>query len=163
MEQISAVHPFERYSPSVTDKERLPGVSGVRSAQKRILIIDDSPTVCAVAELALRGEGYSTRAFPDGVEAMKWLLRSESWCPDLAIVDIGLPKMDGYEVIRHLKANPRLAHVVCITLSARDGTVDQLKGKLVGAQMCLIKPCTVQMLCRAARACLFEQNGARPE
>lgn len=163
MEQIHAVRLFEHHSPSVTHREYTAGMSSVRSAKKQILIIDDSPTVCAVAELALRQEGYSTRAFADGVAAMKWLLRSESWSPDLAIVDIGLPKMDGYEVIRHLKANPRLANVVCITLSARDGTVDQLKGKLVGAQMCLIKPCPVQVLCRAARACLIGSSGARAE
>jgi CheY-like chemotaxis protein len=163
MEQISAVRAFERYSPSVTNKEYTAGLRSVRPAKKQILIIDDSPTVCAVAELALRREGYSTRSFPDGIAAMKWLLKSESWYPDLAIVDIGLPKMDGYEVIRHLKANPRLGNIVCITLSARDGTVDQLKGKLVGAQMCLIKPCTVQMLCRAAHACLLGDNSVRPE
>jgi twitching motility two-component system response regulator PilG len=85
---------------------------------------------------------------------MKWMIGPGAWFPDLIIVDIGLPKMDGYEVIRHLKANPHLANAVCITLSARDGRVDQLKGRLVGAQMCLTKPCTVQALCRAARACL---------
>lgn len=126
--------------------------------RKRVLVIDDSPTVRAVVELALRREGYTTRAFPDGVEAMRWMIGPGSWFPDLIIVDIGLPKMDGYEVIRHLKANPHLANAVCITLSARDGRVDQLKGKLVGAQMCLTKPCTVQALCRAARTCLTDTS-----
>lgn len=155
MEQLTVARPSENTFSLPRRVQRAESETGeLLAAGKRVLVIDDSPTIRAVVELALRCEGYITRSFPDGVEAMKWLIRPGSWAPDLVIVDIGLPKMDGYEVMRHFKANPRLVNTACIMLSARDGTVDQLKGKLVGAQMYLTKPCPVQVLCRAVRACL---------
>jgi twitching motility two-component system response regulator PilG len=121
---------------------------------KCVLVIDDSPTVRAVVELALRGEGYKTVSFPDGIAAMQWLSLPESFVPDLIFIDIGLPKLDGYQVIQMFKRNSRFARTVLIMLSGRDGTVDRLKGRVAGAQMYLTKPFTVQELCKAAHTCL---------
>src|SRR5258707_2745650 len=161
MEQVTAAHAQETdLSGSASSAPAAEGAGSASKAKKRVLVIDDSPTIRAVTELALCQDGYLTRSFPDGVEAMQWLVKSEGWLPDLAIVDIGLPKMDGYEVMRRLKANPRFAKTVCIMLSARDGAVDQLKGRLVGARMCLTKPCPVEVLRPAVRICLASEPEA---
>lgn len=130
------------------------------SSAKCILVIDDSPTVRAVVELALHNEGHEIMAFPDGVSALKWLAEPGAKVPDLAVIDIGLPKLDGYQIISSLKTLPRSAHTICIVLSARDGTVNLLKGRLAGARMCLTKPCTVQTLCQAVRTCLAGASGS---
>jgi twitching motility two-component system response regulator PilG len=113
---------------------------------KFILIIDDSPTIQRIVEMTLRREGHEIRPFGDGVEAMRWFARPEARVPDLMLVDLGLPKIDGYDVIQKFKAKPCFADTVCIILSRRDGIVDKLKGKIVGATAYITKPFTTQEL-----------------
>jgi twitching motility two-component system response regulator PilG len=127
-------------------------------AATSILVIDDSPTIRAVVELALRSEGHQTQSFPDGVTALQWLAEPGSQTPDLILVDIGLPKIDGYQIIHLLRKRPRFANTACIVLSGRDGLLNSLKGRLAGAQMYLTKPCTVQVLCQAVRDCLAGES-----
>lgn len=80
------------------------------------------------------------QCFQDGVEALRWLTPPEAVVPALMLVDLNLPKMDGYEIIRLLKANPVCAHTIFVILSQRDGILDRLKGRLAGAHANLIKP-----------------------
>jgi DNA-binding response OmpR family regulator len=84
------------------------------------------------------------KSFPDGVEAMRWLTEPEARIPNLVILDIGLPKMDGYEVARRLKTKPQFSNTVIIMLSRRDGMIDKLKGRLAGAKDYLTKPFKTQ-------------------
>ncbi len=119
-----------------------------------ILIIDDSSAIRKIVEITLRREGFQTQACCDGIEAMKWLASPEGRVPDLMLVDLGLPKMDGYETIRRLKMKPQFAHSVCIILSRRDGLVDKLKGRLAGAKMYITKPFTTQELLAAVNSAL---------
>ena len=116
-----------------------------------ILMIDDSPTVRKIVETTLRREGYDVRAFQDGVEALRWLADPHSRTPDIIFVDIGLPKMDGYQVIRILKTRARFAHTTYIVLSGRDGMVDKLKARIAGAALYITKPFTTQALLAAVR------------
>jgi CheY-like chemotaxis protein len=73
---------------------------------KLVMVIDDSTTVRNIISISLRHEGFGVVSFPDGIEAMRWLARPNARIPDLVLLDIGLPKMDGYEVARRLKTNP---------------------------------------------------------
>jgi twitching motility two-component system response regulator PilG len=116
-----------------------------------IFVIDDSPTIRKVIEIALRWEGYEVTCFRDGIEAMKWLTTPGVRPPDLMLVDIGLPKMDGYEVIRRFRANPRFANTRCLILSGRDGVVDKLNAGQVGVHAYVPKPFTIQELITAVR------------
>jgi DNA-binding response OmpR family regulator len=116
------------------------------AAGKLILVIDDSPTIQKIVELTLHRAGYEVYPFGDGIEVMRWLARPESRIPDLMLVDLGLPKMDGYELIRKCKARARFATTICVILSQRDGVVDKLKGRMVGAQGYITKPFTTQSL-----------------
>ncbi len=111
------------------------------------MVIDDSPTVRKIIETCLRREEFDVRGFTDGVEAMRWITNdSEARVPDLVLLDIGLPKMDGYEVARRLKAKPAFNNTIIIMLSKRDGVIDRLKGRLAGAKDYITKPFKTQEL-----------------
>src|SRR5579883_3366251 len=107
---------------------------------KLVMVIDDSATVRKIVETCLGREGFEVKGFADGVEAMRWLTEPYSRVPNLVILDIGLPKMDGYEVARRLKAKPQFSNTVIIMLTRRDGIIDKLKGRLAGAKDYLTKP-----------------------
>ncbi len=111
---------------------------------KLIMVIDDSATVRKIVETCLGREGFEVKGFSDGVEAMRWLTEPQSRVPDLVVLDIGLPKMDGYEVARRLKTKPQFSNTVIIMLSRRDGVIDRLKGRLAGAKDYLTKPFKTQ-------------------
>ena len=111
---------------------------------KLIMVIDDSQTVRKIIATCLGREGFAVVSFPDGVEAMRWLSQPNARIPDLVILDIGLPKLDGYEVARRLKAKPQFSHTVIVMLSRHDGVIDRLKGRLAGAKDFMSKPFKTQ-------------------
>ena len=111
-----------------------------------VMVIDDSLVIRKILETCLRRAGYEVKSFEDGVQALLWLNSSEARTPALILIDLGLPKLDGYEVIRLLKAKPALEHTTLVILSRRDGVLDRLKGRLVGAHAYLTKPFKTQRL-----------------
>jgi twitching motility two-component system response regulator PilG len=111
---------------------------------KLVMVIDDSTTVRKIIEICLGRQGFQVLGFPDGVEAIRWLMEPTSRVPDLVLLDIGLPKMDGYEVARRLKTKPQFSNTVIIMLSRRDGMIDRLKGRLAGAKDYITKPFKTQ-------------------
>jgi twitching motility two-component system response regulator PilG len=113
---------------------------------KLVMVIDDSTTVRKIVETCLGREGFEVKSFADGVEAMRWFTTPQARIPDLVILDIGLPRMDGYDVARHFKAKPQFSNTVIVMLSRRDGVIDRLKGRLAGAKDYLTKPFKTQDL-----------------
>jgi twitching motility two-component system response regulator PilG len=111
---------------------------------KLVMVIDDSPTVRKIVETSLRREGFTVQSYADGIEAIKALTQKDAHIPDLVLLDIGLPKMDGYEVARYLKVKQEFNKTVIIMLSRRDGVIDKLKGKLAGAKDYITKPFKTQ-------------------
>ena len=112
---------------------------------KLVMIIDDSLTVRKIIETSLRREGFECVSYADGIEALRSLTEQRlKRIPDLVILDIGLPKMDGYEIARHLKTKPQLSNTVIVMLSGRDGVIDRLKGRLAGAKDYITKPFRTQ-------------------
>jgi twitching motility two-component system response regulator PilG len=163
---------YSRYTPHIPHRPHIPPVSHnitldsfyhplerPASPAACIVVIDDSLTVRKIVATVLRREGYDTRAFQDGIEALRWFAEPGSRTPDVVLVDIGLPKMDGYNVIRTLKARARFAHTTCIVLSGRDGMVEKLKARLAGAALYLTKPFTTQALLAAVRAYAVREPG----
>lgn len=119
---------------------------------KLIMVIDDSASVCKVIETCLRPKGFEVKSFTDGIQAMRWLLDPEARIPDLVILDINLPKVDGYEVARRLKAKPQFTQTVFVILTRRNGMVDRLKSRLVGADDYMTKPFTAQDVLTVVRS-----------
>ena len=117
---------------------------------KLVMVIDDSATVRKILETCLRREGFDVRGFVDGVEAMRWLTET-AYIPDLVLLDIALPKMDGYEVARYFKTKPQFSNTIIVMLSRRDGVLDKLKGRLAGAKDYLTKPFKTQEIVALAQ------------
>src|SRR5713226_1442843 len=122
-----------------------------------VMVIDDSVVIRKILETCLRRAGYEVKSFEDGVQALLWLNTAEACTPDLIFVDLGLPKLDGYEVIRLLKSSPALEHTILVILSRRDGVLDHLKGRLVGAHAYLTKPFKTQQILAVVQAHLGAQ------
>ncbi len=120
--------------------------------QQLVMVIDDALVVRTILETCLRRAGYGVKSFEDGVQALLWLNTAQARTPDLIFVDLGLPKLDGYEVIRLLKARPVLQHTVLVILSQRDGVLDRLKGRLIGAHAYLTKPFKTEQILAVVRA-----------
>ena len=105
-----------------------------------VMVIDDSLVVRTILDTCLRRSGYEVKCFEDGLQGLGWLNTREARIPNLILIDLGLPRLDGYEIIRLLKARPELKDTVLVILSGRDGILDRIKGRLVGAHAYLTKP-----------------------
>lgn len=103
----------------------------------RILIVDDEPTIVDLLEEHLQSEGYETLHAYSGEEALQILDKST---PDLVILDLMLPGMDGYEVCRLMQQNPRLNHIPVIMLTARSAVPNRVMGYQRGADDYIVKP-----------------------
>jgi twitching motility two-component system response regulator PilG len=125
-----------------------------------IVIIDDSETVRKIVEVTLRRAGYEqVRSFPDGVELLHWLATPQARIPALVIVDLMLPRLDGYALIGRLKARPAFAHTSFVILSGRKGVLDKLKGRLCGAHTYLTKPFRTDALVAIVHSYLGSPGG----
>jgi CheY-like chemotaxis protein len=94
-----------------------------------VLIVDDKLTNLKVLSAMLRRQGYHIETATDGVAGMR---KVESFRPDLILLDIMMPEMDGYTVCEHLKADPVTADIPVIFISALDETIDKVKAFQVG-------------------------------
>jgi two-component system chemotaxis sensor kinase CheA len=101
-----------------------------------ILVVDDSLTTRTLERTILEAQGYQVLLAVDGVEALH-LLRTEQ--VDLAVVDIQMPRMDGFELLAAMKADPRLSSVPVILLTSLDSPQDQERGLNLGAEAYLVK------------------------
>jgi DNA-binding response OmpR family regulator len=119
-----------------------------------VMVIDDSPTVRRILEACLSRAGYHVKGFHDGFEALQWLVSPQGRVPGLVFLDIALPKMDGYEVAQYFKTRPQWKDVVIIILTRRDGVLERLKARLVGAKGYMVKPFKTQDILAMAAAYL---------
>lgn len=103
----------------------------------QILIVDDEPTIVELLEEHLRSEGYDTLHAYSGEEALKVL---DKVAPDLVILDLMLPGMDGYEVCRIMQNDARLNHIPVIMLTARSAAPNRVMGYDRGADDYIVKP-----------------------
>ncbi len=105
--------------------------------QKRILICDDDPAILRVLQVNLEVEGYATLLAHHGEEALAVAAREK---PDLIILDIMMPRLDGYETCARLKADETLKDIPVVFLSAKAQQSDIDKGKSYGVADYLTKP-----------------------
>jgi DNA-binding response OmpR family regulator len=105
--------------------------------QGNIMIVDDNPANLKLLEDMLRQQGYEARLFPLGRLA---LAAADKVPPDLILLDINMPEMNGYEVCERLKSSPRLCEVPVIFISALNATEDTVKGFRAGGVDYISKP-----------------------
>lgn len=104
---------------------------------KRILIVDDEPDVASLLTLLLKSQGYEVVSAGDGQEALE---KARTGHPDLLLLDIMLPKLDGYKVARMLKFDENFRHIPIIMLTAKIQEKDKNMGMEMGADAYISKP-----------------------
>ncbi len=104
---------------------------------QRILVAEDEPHIRHVLKIQLEGAGYEVVAVEDGIKALEEVTRQ---VPDLILLDIMMPKMDGFEVCRRLKADFNTSNVPIIMLTAKSTENDKVNGLEIGANDYLTKP-----------------------
>jgi twitching motility two-component system response regulator PilG len=109
----------------------------------RILVVDDSSTVRRLVALALGRFGCDVITASGGMEALGVLSHAT---PDLVLLDVGLPNLDGHQICRAIKRNERTRQVPVVMLTGRDGLMDRLRGKMAGADEYLTKPFDPKLL-----------------
>src|SRR3954447_9141232 len=117
-------------------------------ASARVLVVEDDEAIADVLRRSLRAEGHDVRSAGDGAEA---LTAAEQFSPDLVVLDLGLPRLDGMEVCRRLRAE---SDVPILILTARTETEDRVKGLDTGADDYLPKPFERSELLARIRALL---------
>jgi two-component system, OmpR family, response regulator MprA len=123
-------------------------LSNGASAEGRILVVEDDEEIVEVLRRSLRAEGYEVRSSGDGVEALDL---AAAFVPDVVVLDLGLPRMDGVEVCRRLRAE---SDVPILMLTARSETEDRVGGLDSGADDYLVKPFERKELLARIRALL---------
>ena len=108
------------------------------SKKKRVLAVDDDPSALSALRQILTQKGYEVVTAADGESALELLAQEEP--VDLALLDVTLPGMSGYDLCRHIRAGEHTADVPVIFLTARGLVVDMTEGEAAGSDLYLIKP-----------------------
>jgi two-component system, sensor histidine kinase and response regulator len=117
-------------------------VTGVKSDTNRILIVDDSPEILSITDAILSSAGYATIAYTEGLIALQIM---ELMPPDLIILDINMPQIDGYEMTRRIRSNPIWDLTPILLFTALDPSQAAL-GLECGADDLLSKPFSIEDL-----------------
>jgi DNA-binding response OmpR family regulator len=123
-------------------------------AEQTVVIVEDDPSIADLVELYLRQAGYRVLQAPTGERGLELVQTHQ---PDLVVLDIGLPGIDGLEVCRRLRAT---TSVPVLFLTARDGEVDRIVGLELGADDYVTKPFSPREIVARVRAIL--RRGATP-
>ena len=105
--------------------------------KKKILIVEDEESLLKLESILLTSKGFDVRGVANGRDALESLLQDP---PDLVLLDIMLPEMDGFQVCRHIKQNPQTRHIPVIMLTAKKTREDMERGREVGADCYITKP-----------------------
>ncbi len=118
---------------------------------RRILIVDDEPNILLSLDFLMRKSGYSVLLARNGNEALEHIQQSK---PDLILLDIMMPDVDGYEICQKTKSNPDTSHIKIIFLTAKSKESDIAKGLEMGADAYITKPFTNKNLLEQVKTIL---------
>jgi two-component system alkaline phosphatase synthesis response regulator PhoP len=109
----------------------------------QILVVDDNDDNVRIVGEMLRTRGFGVRVAHDGASALRSI---EEQRPDVVLLDVMMPEMDGIEVLDRIRANPQLANVPVILVTAKSQDEDVLAGYKIGADYYITKPFTARQL-----------------
>jgi two-component system OmpR family response regulator len=129
-------------------------LSGSAQGEARLLVVEDDPNILELLSASLRFAGFSVRTATNGAQAVQ-VAREDR--PDLVVLDVMLPDLDGFEVIRKLRDGGTRTPVVFLT--ARDATDDKIRGLTLGGDDYVTKPFSLEELTARIRAVLRRTSG----
>lgn len=129
-------------------------------AKAKILIVEDDRSIADVLDYNLRSEGYETIVSHDGADAVN---QSKLRAPDLLVLDLMIPTLDGAEVCRRVRADPVTSRQLVLMLTAKGEESDQLAGFTVGADDYVTKPFSVKVLLERVKALLRRRGGGQKD
>ena len=118
-------------------------ISHGESMSKKILIVDDEPSIVISLEFLMEQKGYKLQVARTGDEAMRAI---HDFKPDLVLLDVMLPHKNGFEICQYIRSNPELAAMKIILLPARGRKQDIEKGLALGADEYMTKPFSTKEL-----------------
>jgi chemosensory pili system protein ChpA (sensor histidine kinase/response regulator) len=121
-----------------------------RSAALNVLVVDDSPSVRRIVTNLLKSAGWQTTAAKDGLDALELLHQADA-PPDAIVLDIEMPRMDGYELLSTLKGQPAYRNIPVVMVTSRAGDKHRRKAVDLGAAGYLVKPYQDETLLRTVR------------
>lgn len=124
---------------------------------KTILVVDDSATVRKLISSKLEKSGHQVICAVDGVEAMATI---ETIVPDLVLLDIAMPRMDGYQVCKLIRSNEAVKDVPVVMISGKDGFFDKVRGRMAGTTGYITKPFGPETLMKALETYLIPETAA---
>jgi CheY-like chemotaxis protein len=123
----------------------------------RVLVIEDNSDVRHMLKTLLELEGHDVEAANDGLQGLEMI---ELYQPDVALVDIGLPELDGYEVARQVRGNPENENVYLVALTGYSDRKDRRRALQCGFDAHLAKPVDLDSLTRLLAECARNKSGA---
>ncbi len=125
---------------------------------KSILIADDEENISIALSYLMKSKGYDVRVARDGEEALDMVADQP---PDLMLLDVMMPKRDGYDVCQTIRTNPDWRAIKIIMLSAKGRDIEVEKGLALGADDYLTKPCSTRDLAAKVEAMLGDDHADR--
>ena len=127
-------------------------------SKTRVLVVDDEPNITDLVSTALRYEGFDVEVAADGRSALS---QGQTFRPELMVLDVMLPDLDGFTVVRRLRADNLPVSVVFLT--ARDATEDKVTGLTLGGDDYVTKPFSIEELIARIRAVLRRARGGNTQ
>ncbi len=129
--------------------------------KQKILVVDDEPEAVELVEFNLKQAGYNVSTAADGAEALK---KARAQTPDLIVLDVMLPEMDGFEICKTLRLDTTTAKVPIIMLTAKAAEIDRVLGLELGADDYLTKPFSPrELMLRVKKILARSQTEEKPK
>jgi len=126
---------------------------------KRILVIEDSRMISELIKHELTSRGFECETVADGLEGLK---KAKQMMPDLIILDVMLPSMNGFKICRLLKFDRRYSNIPILMLTTRSDAKDVRLGKSTGADLYMTKPFKIEDLVSAINKLIEESKAKQP-
>jgi len=126
----------------------------------KILVVDDEPNIVLSLEFLMKQAGFLVRTAPDGEAGLAAIAIEQ---PDLVLLDVMMPRKNGYEVCQTIRAHPDWKDIYIVMLTAKGREVEREKGLALGANAYITKPFSTQEVVAQVRKLLAEAESGAPE
>jgi two-component system, OmpR family, alkaline phosphatase synthesis response regulator PhoP len=127
--------------------------------RKKILVVEDEPDQLEVVRFTLKNAGYAVGTATNGIEALK---KAQTVAPDLIIMDVMMPELDGFAVCETLRSNPATAHIPVLLLTGLCSHISRLVGYESGCTDYVIKPFDADQLVSKVETLLEQAAASKP-